>query len=138
VGTGVSLTAMDELVRQGFFPANFCDTSGNPPASKLYRATRIILGQPDLGGYFFISCISSQQLDNTARGIIKGFKERYPKTGGVPDMPSLLVFRGAWEEEAIDLFRQHGIAGPSVRILGRESSERDAVRIFGELYERFR
>lgn len=135
IGTGVSLTAMDELVRAGFFPANFCDTSGNPTASKLCRATRVILSQPELGGYFFISCISSQQLDNTARGIIKAFKERYAATGGIPNIPSLLLFRGAWEDEAIDLFRQHGIAGPSVRILGRESSERDAVKIFGELYE---
>ena len=135
IGTGVSLTAMDELVRAGFFPANFCDTSGNPTASKLYRATRIILSQPAIGGYFFISCISSQQLDNTARGIIKAFKEKYARTGGVPEIPSLLLFRGAWEDEAIDLFKQHGIAGPTVRILGRESSERDAVRIFGELYD---
>ena len=30
----------------------FTDTSGNPPASKVYRAARIILSQPGLDGYF--------------------------------------------------------------------------------------
>ena len=71
VGTGVSLATLDELVPLGFMPRNFCDTSGNPTASKLYRITRVILAQPDIEGYVFVSCLSSQQLDNTARGIVK-------------------------------------------------------------------
>ncbi|GEM_PF-1072037 len=134
VGTGVGLTAMDELVREGFFPRDFCDTSGNPPASKIYRVTKLILSQDQIKGYFFISCVSSQQLNHTARGIIKAFKEIYPKSGGVPSIPALLVFRGAWDEEARALFREHGIEGKRVVILGRESSERDAARKFVELY----
>ena len=139
VGTGVGLTAMDELVRLGFFPRNFCDTSGNPPASKIYRMTKIILSQDQIKGYFFISCVSSQQLNHTARGIIKAFKELYPKTKGVPPIPSLLVFRGAWDEEAQGLFREHGITkGGRVLILGRESSERNAARRFVSLFERKR
>ena len=39
-------------VNAGFTIANFTDTSGNPSASKVYRAARIILAQPDLVGYF--------------------------------------------------------------------------------------
>ena len=135
VGTGVSLTAMDELVERGFYPRNFCDTSGNPTASKVYRATKIILGQTPIKGYFFISCLSSQQLDHTARGIIKAFREIYAPTGGKPTIPCVLVFRGAWEEEAMQLFHEHGIAdSPYVRVLGREYTERNAVKIFEELF----
>ncbi len=136
VGTGVGLTAMDELVRNGFFPRNFCDTSGNPTASKIYRITKIILSQDKIRGYFFITCLSSQQLDHTARGIIKAFKEIYGKTHGVPTIPTLLLFRGAWDEEAHRLFRDHGILkGNKVVLLGRESTERDAAKKFGALFK---
>ena len=82
VGAGVSLTLMDELVPLGYYPVNFCDSSGNPVASKLYRITKVIFSQPGIEGYVFASCVSSQQLDNTARGIIKGLQELYPETAG--------------------------------------------------------
>ncbi|HUV73786.1 MAG TPA: ATP-grasp domain-containing protein, partial [Anaerolineae bacterium] len=109
VGAGTSLTTMDELVPLGYYPINFCDSSGNPVGSKLYRITKVIMAQPQIEGYVFVSCVSSQQLDNTARGIIKAFKELYPSTGGQPNIPCVLVFRGAWDDVAIDLFKQHGI-----------------------------
>jgi len=136
VGTGVGLTAMDELVRNGFFPRNFCDTSGNPTASKIYRVTKIILSQDEIGGYFFITCLSSQQLDHTARGIIKAFKEIYWKTHGVPTIPTLFLFRGAWDEEAHRLFQEHGILkGSQTVLLGRESTEQGAAKKFAELFK---
>jgi len=136
VGTGVSLAAMDELVRCGFFPRNFCDTSGNPPASKLYRVTKIILSQDNIQGYVFVSCMSSQQLDNTARGMIKAFTEVYAETGGIPTLPALLLFRGAWDKEAITLFKEHGIQdSKKLVVLGRESTERDAAMRFSKLFE---
>src|SRR5207245_3061815 len=51
-GGGGSMMSMDAIVNAGFTIANFTDTSGNPPASKVYRAARIILAQPNLVGYF--------------------------------------------------------------------------------------
>src|SRR5256885_4008968 len=51
-GGGGSMMSMDAIVNAGFTIANFTDTSGNPSASKVYRASRIILAQPDLIGYF--------------------------------------------------------------------------------------
>ena len=133
VGTGVSMAVMDELVPLGFLPMNFCDTSGNPTASKLYRATRIILSQPGIEGYVFASCLSSQQLDNTARGIIKAFLEVFPN--GQPDIPCVLSFRGAWDETALALLHEHGIASsPNVRLLGRDSTEGDVAQAFADLH----
>lgn len=127
IGTGVSLTAMDELVEHGFQPKNFCDTSGNPTGSKLYRATRVILSQPGIEGFVFASCLSSQQLDNTARGIIKAFLELFPD--GQPTIPTVLSFRGAWDETAISLFERHNISSARwIRILGRDTTERDLAR----------
>src|SRR5439155_919179 len=47
-GGGGSMMSMDAIVNAGFTMANFTDTSGNPSASKVYRAARIILAHPDL------------------------------------------------------------------------------------------
>jgi len=139
VGTGTSLTTLDELVDLGYFPMNFADTSGNPTASKLYRATKIILSQPGIEGYLFVSCVSSQQLDNTARGIIKALKELYPDSGGKPNIPAVFTFRGGWDEEAIKLFEEHGISdSPWVKILGRNAAERDSALEFDALYRKWK
>jgi succinyl-CoA synthetase beta subunit len=139
VGAGTSLTTMDELVPLGYYPINFCDSSGNPVGSKLYRITKVIMSQPQIEGYVFVSCVSSQQLDNTARGIIKAFKELYPSTGGQPNIPCILVFRGAWDDVAIDLFKQHGISdGRWIRVLGRDTAEIEAAEIFDALYKEWK
>ncbi|MBU0571432.1 MAG: hypothetical protein KJ995_04160 [Candidatus Omnitrophica bacterium] len=139
VGTGASLTVMDEIARLGYFPRNFADTSGNPPASKVYRMTRIILSQDNVGGYVFATCVSSQQLDNTARGIIKAFKEVFSKTGGIPDIPAVMLFRGAWEEEAMELLKEHGLFDqPNVKILDSNYTENDLAGIFDKLYKEWK
>ncbi len=139
VGAGASLTMMDELVPLGFYPVNFCDSSGNPVGSKLYRITRVIFSQPGIEGYVFVSCISSQQLDNTARGIIKALKELYPETGGQPNIPTVLAFRGAWDEDAIKHLADHGIsAGRWVRVMGRDATEQDVAEAFRTLHEEWK
>jgi len=139
VGAGASLAMMDELVPLGFYPVDFCDTSGNPVGSKLYRITRIIFSQPGIEGYVFLSCISSQQLDNTARGIIKALKEIYVESGGQPNIPSVLAFRGAWDEDAIKLLADHGIMGGRwVRVLGRDATERSTAETFAALHREWK
>jgi succinyl-CoA synthetase beta subunit len=139
VGAGASLTMMDELVPLGFYPVNFCDSSGNPVGSKLYRITKVIFSQPGIEGYVFVSCISSQQLDNTARGIIKALQELYPATGGQPNIPTVLAFRGAWDQEATQLLADHGIsAGRWVRVMGRDSTEQEAAEVFQALHKEWR
>lgn len=138
VGAGVSLTMMDELVPLGYYPINFCDSSGNPVASKLYRITKVIFSQPGIRGYIFASCVSSQQLDNTARGIIKGLKELYPETHGQPNIPTVLAFRGAWDEDALRLLDEHGVsAGEWIQVLGREATEKDVAMAFHNLLHRW-
>jgi succinyl-CoA synthetase beta subunit len=70
------MMAMDALQRRGFAVANFCDTSGNPPASKVYRAARVLLSQPGVDGYFGSgSGVASQEQFHSARGLVKAFLE---------------------------------------------------------------
>ena len=73
-GGGGSMMSMDAIVNAGFTIANFTDTSGNPSASKVYRAGRIILAQPGLVGYFGSgSGVASQEQYWSAYGWPKRF-----------------------------------------------------------------
>ena len=75
-GGGGSMMSMDAISRLGFRLANFCDTSGNPSAGKVYRAARIILAQPGLVGYFGSgSGVASQEQYHSAYGLAKAFAE---------------------------------------------------------------
>jgi succinyl-CoA synthetase beta subunit len=139
IGAGTGLTIMDELVPLGYYPINFCDSSGNPVGSKFYRITKVIMSQPQIEGYLFVSCVSSQQLDNAARGLIKAFKELYPATGGQPNIPSIVQFRGGWDDVAVALFQEHGISdGRWIKVLGRETTEKEAAEIFDALYKEWK
>lgn len=75
-GGGGSMMSMDAVTRWGFKVANFCDTSGNPPASKFYRAAKIILSQPNIDAYFESgSGVASQEQFHIARALVKAFRE---------------------------------------------------------------
>lgn len=139
VGAGTGLTIMDELVPLGYYPIDFCDSSGNPVGSKFYRITKVIMAQPQIEGYLFVSCVSSQQLDNAARGIIKAFKELYPRSGGRPNIPCVVVFRGGWDDVAVELFGEHGISdGQWIKVLGRDTTEKETAEIFDALYREWK
>src|SRR5205807_337682 len=75
-GGGGSMMSMDAIVNAGFTIADFTDTSGNPSASKVYRASRIILAQPELVGYFGSgSGVASQEQYWSAYRLAKAFRE---------------------------------------------------------------
>lgn len=96
-GGGGSMMSMDALALNNFKPANFCDTSGNPPASKVYRAAKIILSQPGIDGYFLSgSGFASQEQYHGARGLIKAFRE------SPLSVPAVIRLGGNKEEFAIE------------------------------------
>src|SRR5205823_2075513 len=100
-GGGGSMMSMDAIVNAGFTIANFTDTSGNPSASKVYRAARIILGQPDLVGYFGSgSGVASQEQYWSAYGLAKAFWELDL------DIPAVIRLGGNTEDRAVDILRR--------------------------------
>jgi len=104
-GGGGAMMAMDALLRRNLTVADFCDTSGNPAASKVYRAARIILSQPGISGYFYSgSGVASQEQTHTARGLVKAFREV-----GLA-IPAVVRLGGNMEEEALAILRR-GTAG---------------------------
>ena len=75
-GGGGSMMSMDAVTNEGYTLANFCDTSGNPSAAKVYRAARVILAQQGLAGYFGSgSGVASQEQFHSAYGLAKAFNE---------------------------------------------------------------
>ncbi|UCE43128.1 MAG: acetate--CoA ligase family protein [Candidatus Aminicenantes bacterium] len=95
-GGGGSMMSMDAVLNKGFKLANYCDTSGNPSASKVYRAAKIILSQPNIKGYFASgSGVASQEQYHSARGLVKAFHEEDL------DIPAVIRLGGNFEEEAI-------------------------------------
>src|SRR5438128_1762943 len=100
-GGGGSMMSMDAIVNAGFTIANFTDTSGNPSASKVYRAARIILAQPDLVGYFGSgSGVASQEQYWSAYGFAKAFWELDL------DIPAVIRLGGNTEDRAVEILHR--------------------------------
>src|SRR5712691_10955061 len=100
-GGGGSMMSMDAIVNAGFTIANFTDTSGNPSASKVYRAARIILAQPNLVGYFGSgSGVASQEQYWSAYGLAKAFWELDL------DIPAVIRLGGNTEDRAVEILHR--------------------------------
>jgi succinyl-CoA synthetase beta subunit len=100
-GGGGSMMSMDAILNKGYKLANFVDTSGNPPASKVFRAARIILAQEGIDGYFASgSGVASQEQFHSARGLVKAFME------APLSIPAVIRLGGNAEERAIEILNR--------------------------------
>ncbi|MCD6328057.1 acetate--CoA ligase family protein [bacterium] len=117
-GGGGSMMSMDALLKRGYKLANFCDTSGNPPSSKVYRAARIILAQKNIDGYFASgSGVASQEQFHSARGLVKAFAEE-----GL-SAPAVIRLGGNAEEVAIEILRRFSAYWPApLEAYGKDDS----------------
>ncbi|MCB9846379.1 MAG: acetate--CoA ligase family protein [Phycisphaeraceae bacterium] len=107
-GGGGSMMSMDAITNAGFTIANFCDTSGNPSAAKVYRAARIILSQPGLCGYFGSgSGVASQEQFWSAYGLAKAFWELNL------DIPVVIRLGGNAEDRAVEILESVGATVPA-------------------------
>lgn len=99
-GGGGSMMSMDAVTTEGFTVANFCDTSGNPSPAKVYRASRIILEQPGIVGYFGSgSGVANQEQYWSAYGLAKAFWELELS------IPAVIRLGGNTEDRAIDILQ---------------------------------
>lgn len=128
-GGGGSMMAMDALVAEGFTPANFTDTSGNPSSAKVYRAARCILSQPGIVGYFGSgSGVASQEQFWSAYGLAKAFCELEL------DVPAVIRLGGNTEDRAVEVL-QSCCRGITATIEGYRKGDPPAfiARRFAEL-----
>jgi succinyl-CoA synthetase beta subunit len=97
-GGGGSMMSMDAVLRQGYKVATFVDTSGNPPASKVYRAAKIVMAVGPIDGYFGSgSGVASQEQFHSARGLVKAFQEAQI------DVPVVIRLGGNAEDKAVEI-----------------------------------
>lgn len=117
-GGGGSMMSMNAVSENGCKIANFCDTSGNPPASKVYRAAKVILSQPGIKGYFSSgSGVASQEQFHSARGFVKAFLEENI------DIPCSLRLGGNSEDVAMQIIEEYlGNKAVSIKGFGKNDS----------------
>ena len=101
-GGGGSMMSMDAVIKKGFKIANFTDTSGNPPASKVYRAAKLILVQGNIDAYFGSgSGVASQEQFHSARGLVKAFREEHLS------IPAVIRLGGNCEDIAVEILEKY-------------------------------
>ncbi len=104
IGGGASMLAADVLIRMGLKLANYADSSGNPPASKIYRLVKVILSQPGIEGYVLMGCVfASQEQWHHAHAIVKAFKEESERLKG---LPVVILLAGNKEAESLEILRK--------------------------------
>ena len=122
-GGGGSMMNMDALFARGFRVADFVDTSGNPAASKVYRAARIILSQGGIDGYYAGgSGVASQEQFHTARGLVKAFMDDQL------NVPAVIRVGGNTEDQAIAILeRANGSFPAPVEAYGSDDPPKACV-----------
>jgi succinyl-CoA synthetase beta subunit len=132
-GGGGSMASLDAATRNGLRPACYVDTSGNPPASKVYRAAKIILSIPNINGYFLSgSGVASQEQFGLARAVLKAFLEVKP------NIPAVLRLGGNGEDIAKDLVERYAkfLPAPIEAYRKKDTADFCAARL-NELIEDF-
>jgi len=130
-GGGGAMMSMNALLSQGFKMANYCDTSGNPSAAKVYRAAKIILSQKNIDGYFASgSGVASQEQFHSARGLVKAFREVRP------NIPAVIRIGGNSEKMAIDILHTFTQDLPAkIEAYGRDTTAAFCAKRLRELVD---
>ncbi len=104
IGGGASMLAADALLKRGLKIANYADSSGNPPASKVYRLIKVILSQPEIEGYVLMgSVFASQEQWHHAHAVVKAFREEADRLQG---FPVVVLIAGNKERESIEILKK--------------------------------
>lgn len=113
IGGGGAILGVDALNKAGLRIANYADTSGNPPAAKVYRAAKVIFSQAGIEGYMLGGfMVANQEQWHHAHGVVKALREELPSR---PGFPVVLLLCGNKEAEALEILRE-GTAGLNARI----------------------
>ena len=103
IGGGGAMLGASAFVARGFKIANYADTSGDPPASKIYSVIRCILEQPVDGYVLMGACLANQEQWHHAHALVKVFKEEAKKR---PGFPVIMLIGGNKEKETHEIIRK--------------------------------
>lgn len=131
-GGGVSLTALDSLIKAGGKPANFTEYSGNPPKEKVAKLTKIVLSKPNIHGLWVIGTVVANFTDiyETLSGLIEGLRQAQVELGKKFDFPIVIRRGGPRVEEAYEMLKT--ITDFNLTLLGPETSVAQAAQVMAQ------
>ncbi len=135
-GGGGSVVNMDALIALGGKPANYTEHSGNPPAEKVEKLTKVVLSKPGLNGIWFVGAAANfTDMDETLTGFVNGLRSIQPR----PDYP-IVIRRGGprWEEAKKMLEEVKKKEGFDFHIYGPETPMTSTAKIVVDLVEKYR
>ncbi len=136
-GGGISLTAMDALIKAGGKPANFTEYSGNPPKEKVVKLTKIVLNKPNIHGLWVVGTVAANFTDiyETLSGLIDGLREAEAELDTKFNFPIVIRRGGPRQEEAYEMLRN--IKDFNITLHGEEQSVAQSAKVIKELAEKF-
>lgn len=102
IGGGGAMLGVSAFVARGLKIANYADTSGDPPASKIYRVIKSILSQPIDGYVLMGACLANQEQWHHGHALVKAFKEEAESR---PGFPVVMLIGGNKEVETHKIIR---------------------------------
>jgi succinyl-CoA synthetase beta subunit len=103
IGGGGAMLGASAFVARGLKIANYADTSGDPPASKIYKVIKCILSQPIDGYVLMGACLANQEQWHHAHALVKAFREEAKKRSG---FPVLMLIGGNKEKETHQIIKE--------------------------------
>ncbi len=132
-GGGVSLTAMDAMIKFGGKPANFTEYSGNPPKEKVAKLTKVVLNKPNIHGLWVIGTVAANFTDiyETLSGLIEGLKQAQEELGTKFTFPIVIRRGGPRGDEAFAMLKE--VTDLDLHLQGEEVSIVQSARTMTEL-----
>ena len=100
VGGGGAMLGATAFVARGLKIANYADTSGDPPAGKIYSVIKYILSMP-IDGYVLMGAVlANQEMWHHAHALVKAFREEAERR---PGFPVVMLLAGNKEAESREI-----------------------------------
>lgn len=103
IGGGGAMLGASALITRGVKIANYADTSGDPPASKVYKVIKTIFAQPINGYVMMGSCLANQEQWHHGHAIVKALREELKNR---PGFPVLLLIAGNKESKTHEIIKE--------------------------------
>jgi len=131
-GGGVSLTALDSLIKVGGQPANFTEYSGNPPKEKVVKLTKVVLDKPNIHGLWVIGTVVANFTDiyETLSGLIEGLREAQKELEKKFDFPIVIRRGGPRDDEAVKMLRE--VKDFNLTLQGPETSIMESAKVMAQ------
>lgn len=135
-GGGASMVCMDSLLAYGGRPSNYTEYSGDPPAEKVERLTKIALSKTEINGCWVVGGTANfTDIYETLRGFLNGLRSMSPK----PKYPIVIRRAGPRDEEAFEMLRKVAEEeGYNMHVFGSETSLTATAKIMTDLANEYR